>query len=164
MSREQRQPSATYLVRARAFAEAVDIGISIYDACPPSDEDGLSNLPSSTYARQSLDLARQALHPEPPFANLKSLAYLQDAFFTFWNESRGAHVARFWHTLAERGLPFAREDVIGRVLQRGRIRTVLEYEHVTDTMGASTQGKLSTTDQQRLSDMLDAYEKKARGA
>lgn len=126
-------------------------------------EDGLANPSSAQYARWVKGLARRALEPEPAFANLKSLAFLEDAFFTFWNESTGAHVRRFWHSIAERGLPFERKDIVGDVLLRGRIRTRIEYDHVTDGLVVLRQeGKISATEQRRLSAMLDEYEARSR--
>jgi hypothetical protein len=151
-----------YLTRARAFAEAVEVGIAAYAASPPPDEDGLSHLPSAAYARETRKLARKALDPEPPFANVASLAYLEAAFFTFWNESTGSHVQRFWIEIAKRELPFARKDVIGAVLRRGRIRTRIEYEHVVDGMVIlRQQRKISAAEERRLSEMIGEYKRRA---
>lgn len=162
----KRTPSSKYLARARAFADAVDIGITTYGAWPPPpDEHGLAHPSSVEYEHSSRELASQALDPEPPFANLKSLAYLEDAFFTFWNESSGAHVEPFWAAIAQRELPFQRKEVIGEVLRRGRIRTAIEYDHVQDSIVVLEQsGRISAGDARRLSEMLAQYESRsARG-
>jgi hypothetical protein len=105
-----KRPSPKYLARARAFAEAVDIGVELR-AAKGEGSDGT----------QELLWKEQALTPEPLFANLRSLAYLEDAFFTYWNEASGEHIERFWQRVRERGLPFQRRDVVGEILSRGRI-------------------------------------------
>jgi hypothetical protein len=144
----------TWQERVDAFVRAVDVGIAVYKECgPPPDEDGLPHPSVSAYARESRKLAKMAKDAGPPFANAKSLAYLEDAFFTFWNESHGRHVQKLWASVAERGLPYERNDVIGKAIKRGKIRTQIEYEHVTDA-----RPSVSGSTRRTLDDMLAAFE------
>src|SRR5688500_15679197 len=99
-----KEPSAKYLARARALADAIDLSIGIYAALPAAEQDAMMTA--------ALEHKKMALAPEPPFANLRSLAYLEDAFLTYWNEANGEHIERFWRLVAERRLPFQRKDVI----------------------------------------------------
>lgn len=146
-----KKPNAKYLARANAFAEAIDIGAAIAKTVPhvgSKDWEGLFKTP--------------ALAPEPAFATLKSLAYLEDAFFTYWNEASGAHIERFWQQVAERGLPFQRKELVRDVLARGRIRSEMEYQTIVDSWLILQQlGRLSAAEAQCLSDMLAAFERRA---
>jgi len=147
-----KQPSAKYLARAAAFAEAVDIGLAI-----------AGTLSEDISATQWEDTYRNpALAPEPPFANLRSLAYLEDAFFTYWNEASGEHIERFWQLLAERDLPFERKDIVRGVLSRGRINSDIEYQQVVDALVIQEEmGKISRAEAEKLSAMLGRFERRA---
>ena len=147
-------PSAKYLARARAFAQAVDLGIELYATLPAHERDAME--------RGSLEWKKMALAPEPPFASLQSLAYLEDAFFTYWNEASGEHIERFWQRVTAGGLPFERKDVVRDVLSRGRIRNDIEYQTITDSIVIHQQmGKISRAEADRLSEMLGQFEKRA---
>lgn len=147
-------PSAKYLARAGALAEAIDLSLEMYTALPARERDAMAS-----HAR---DCKTRALGPEPPFANLRSLAYLEDAFLTYWNEASGEHVERFWHLVEERGLPFQRKDVVRAVLSRGRINNDIEYQTITDSIAIQQQiGKISRAEADRLSQMLGLFEKRS---
>ena len=149
-----KKPSAKYLARAAAFAEAIDIGLAIAKSTPDRE-----------WADRWIDLCRTpALNPEPAFATLKSLAYLEEAFFTSWNEASGEHVERFWQQVAERGLPFQRKDLVREVLSRGRIRTEMEYQTIVDAWVILQQiGKVSQAEADSLSKMMEQFEQRAKG-
>ena len=145
-------PSAKYLARARALAEAIDLSIGLYAALPAHERGSMM--------KASLERNRMVLAPEPPFANLRSLAYLEDEFLTYWNEASGEHIERFWQLVAERDLPFRRKDVVREALSRGRINNDIEYQTITDSIVIQQQiGKISRAEADRLSKMLGQFEK-----
>jgi hypothetical protein len=145
-------PSAKYLARARALAEAIDLGIDLYAALPAEEGTSLS--------KASLEQKAMALSPEPAFANLRSLAYLEEAFFTYWNEAGGQHIDRFWQLVAERKLPFQRKDIVREVLRRGRIDSDIEYQATSDSIVIQQQtGKILPAEADRLSNMLARFDK-----
>ena len=147
-------PSAKYLVRTRALAEAMDLAIGLYAASPAHERDSMVEF--------ALERKKMVLAPEPPFANLRSLAYLEDEFLTYWNEASGEHVERFWQLVAERGLPFQRKDVVRTVLCRGRINSDSEYQTITDSLVIQQQiGTISRTEADRLSKMLGQFEQRS---
>lgn len=149
-----RGPSAKYLARARALADAIDLSIGLCAALPAHERDAM--------VKHALDCKKRALEPEPPFANPRSLAYLEDAFLTYWNEASGEHIERFWQLVAERRRPFQRKDVIREVLSRGRINNDIEYQTVTDSVVIQQQiGKISRAEADRLSKMLARFEARA---
>lgn len=141
-------PSAKYLARAHALVEALDIARALVSSMPRADRKG--------YATHLELTERMALDPAPAFAKLASLAYLESDFFTYWNESAGKHVERFWREVAKRKLPFERRDVIGDVLERGRIKTRIEYELAVDAVGV-----LGAAKARKLSKLIGDYEQRA---
>jgi hypothetical protein len=113
-------------------------------------------------AAGALEHKRMALEPELPFANLRSLAYLEDAFFTYWNEASGPHVELFWQRVEALGLPFQRRDAVREVLRRGSINNAIEHQAITDALVIRQQiGTLSPAEAKRLSKMLGAFEARA---
>ncbi|GAB3402853.1 hypothetical protein GCM10027569_09340 [Flindersiella endophytica] len=68
-------------------------------------------------------------------------------------------VDRFWHLVAEHGLPYQRKDHVAAVLARGRIGSRAEYEALKDNLVLLEQlGKLSSTDVEKLSRAIEKYE------
>lgn len=147
-------PSAKYVARARALTEAMDLAVELYAALPAYERDSMVG-----FARERKAMV---LTPEPPFANLRSLAYLEDEFFTYWNEAGGEHVERFWQLVVERSLPFQRKDVVRTVLTRGRINSDSEYQTITDSLVIQQEiGTISPVEADRLSRMLGQFEKRS---
>lgn len=151
---KREEPSAEYMARARALAEAVDIAVKVRGTLQDEFAD-------DALLFWRVQVKEKALAPEPPFANLESLADLEDALFTYWNEANGEHVERFWQLVAERGLPFQRRDVVREVLKRGHIKDDVERQHVTDGLVILRQtGKISREEANRLSMMLKQFEER----
>jgi hypothetical protein len=137
-------PSKAYVTRANALSEAVQIAVEIGPR-------GARRFHEATRA--------MALHPELGFATTSSLASLETAFFTYWNEAHGAHVEKFWREIARRRLPFRQRHVIREVLARGRITNRGDYDTVKDLI---SDEQLTAEQRRRLDSMLGAYEA-ARG-
>ena len=96
---------------------------------------------------------------------LSSLAYLEDAFFTYWNEASGEHIEGFWRRVAERNLPFQRKDIVREVLSRGRIRTEMEYQSIVDALAIQRQlERLSHDEAEHLNRMVGEFEQRANRA
>jgi len=149
-----KKPSGKYLARATAFAQAIDVGTAIAKTVPGSGWEEWNDL-----------FKRPALEPEPAFATLSSLAYLEDAFFTHWNDASGEHIESFWQRLAERGLPFQRKDIVREVLSRGRIRTEMEYQSIVDALAIQRQlERLSHDEAEHLNRMVGEFEQRANRA
>ncbi len=141
------KPSAKYVARARALAEAIDLAQEIRAATPHArDDEGL--------VLMELETKRMALDPEPPFANLKSLKHAEAMFFTYWGEGGGPEIEAFWRELERRKLPFQRVDTARAALDRGRIVDQVEYETVAD---AVSDERFSDAEKKKLGAMLDAY-------
>jgi len=153
---KRQEPSPAYKARARALAQAVDIAAVVRATATVQGEPQ-----SEMQDFERREIKAKALAPEPPFASLESLAYVEDAFFTYWNEASGDHVERFWRLVAEQGLPFKRRDVVREVLNRGRINDDIEYQQVTDGLVILQQiGKITAGEANRLSMMLREFEER----
>jgi hypothetical protein len=150
------KPSAKYMAKAKALARAIEIGMPLYSTS------GVEEDPRDTL-RTMMSWSDMALNPRPAFANLKSLAYLESAYFTYWNEAPcEAHVKMFWERVASEGLPFKRRDVVRELLERGRIRSDLEYEYANDLIPGHRQlGILTDDEETRIAGMIEAYENRA---
>ena len=158
-SKVKAKAKRTWQKQLDGFVQAVEIGIAVYRKypLPPVDDDGLPNASAAAYARESRELAKMAKHAEPPFANLKSLAYLEYQFFLLWNETHGRHVTKFWNEIAKHRLPYEAKDIIADVLARGKVRTRIEYEHVVDAMGGGPKSR-----DRQLSTLIAHYESRKK--
>ena len=134
-------PSSAYVLRAKAFAAAAEIAIQIGPR-------KMKRFFESTRA--------MALYPELGFATIASLSSLETEFFSYWNETRGAHAQRFWREVARHGLPFRQRNVIDEVLAHGRITNRGDYDTVTDLIG--DEGTITNARRKRLEAMLGRYE------
>jgi hypothetical protein len=135
-----RRLSKKYLARANALAAAVDIAA----VARPTGAEAFDTA-----------MKQMALHPELGFESLESLAFLETAFFTYWYEGAEPHVDEFWKLVAQHGLPYKRRDPVRDIIRRGRIRSDVEYELVTDGIGDE---RLSDSEKEQLGAMLEAYE------
>jgi hypothetical protein len=140
VKREPRGPSRRYRERAAALAAAIDVGD---DLAPPE------------IAATARAWRRMAIEPAIGQDTLHGLATLEEAFLTYWNEAAGEHVDRFWARIAERGLPFARTDLVRAVIERGGIRTAIEHDEVVALLAARrAQGTLAADDERELAAAL----------
>jgi hypothetical protein len=105
--------SRRYRERAAALAAAIDVGAEL--------------APQALVASAAL-WRRIAVEPAIGHDTMAGLAALEEAFFTYWNETDGEHVERFWARVAERGLPFTRSAPIRAMIERGGIRTAIERD------------------------------------
>jgi hypothetical protein len=144
------KPSSTYLSRAQALASAIEIAAAVRAAAPV---DGDAHM-----LEHEADLRDRALHPEPHFAKVASLKFLEQAFLTFWYESPDPRVRVFWSEVAKRGLPFRLRDVAREALARGRITSRLDHDAIIDLL---TDEGLSTDERTKLDAMLGAYASRA---
>lgn len=146
----------TYDEAAAALVRAIDIGEEVLTrASKVENRDDLVAFGKET--------RRMALSPEPAFRKVASLRYLEDAFFTYWNESAGKHIATFWKRIAEAGLPYRPRDIVREVLDRGRIRNRQEYDNVQDWMVVGEQeGRFTAAESETLSRLLGEYEGRGR--
>jgi hypothetical protein len=104
---------------------------------------------------------RMALHPEPKFRRLTSLKYLESDFFTFWNESRGTDIDKFWDKVLKSDLGYVRKDAIQNALKRKKIKTMQELDFIVDNLVVYEQtGRLNREQVIELNKYIGEFEKK----
>ncbi len=137
---------------------AIDIAIEAFqNECPanftPHHQEHFIN----TYKRWK----ESCLNPEDKFRNLGSLKYTIQDVFTFFQEGSGPTVEYFWNKLEKAGLDFKRENKLGKILKRGKVKNRVEYDYVTDMLVVAQQKEIVTElEAQRLSEMLGKFENK----
>ena len=112
--------SKKYKERFQAVLAAIEIAETVTENVHPP--------------RNYSQFRKTLFNASPKMRNLKSLAYLETAVFTEFNEGSGAYVEEFWLKVKEAGLPFERRDLLMKVLQRGRIVNDVEYELLVDRL------------------------------
>lgn len=106
---------------------------------------------------------QNAKYPEPKFRNLTSLKYLETAFFTFWNESEGVDVDKFWDKVYQSKLGYVRKDEIHDVLKRKKIKNIHEFDFITDNIVVYQQaGRLSQEQVIELNKYIGDFEQKSK--
>jgi hypothetical protein len=124
----------------------------------------LSEKEKQDYLSGSLDMQNVISNLEEKYKNKKSLAYLEDNFYTYWNESIGKYVEEFWKSLSNNNIGYKRKDILNDTLKRGRIKNIYEYNTIQDGLVVAFQEKKITQDEMvQLSSMLSRYEEKNRG-
>jgi hypothetical protein len=119
-------------------------------------------------AKPMLDFGTQvkhmALNPEPKFRRLVSLKYLESDFFTFWNESSGPDVDKFWTKVFESKLGYVKKDAIHNVLKRKKIKNIHEFDFITDNIVVYQRtGRLNQQQVIELNEYIGEFEKRKSG-
>jgi hypothetical protein len=147
-----------YETQAEQLAQAIDIATEAFKTYPPKDwsESNIQHV-----IKVHLDWKEMALNPKPAFKNKKSLAYLINDTFTYFQESSGKTVEYFWQEVVKHNLPFKRENKLSKILKRKRIKNDIEYDFITDVFVPYRQGGLITEDEVTLlNELLAQYEAK----
>lgn len=148
----------TYETESLNLAKACEIAIEALEKFPPSiwDEKTIRHV-LNCY----IDWKDKVLNPEPKFKNLGSLKYKINDVFTFFQEGSGDFVEYFWKEIKNKNLPYLREDKLEKILKRGKIKNLIEFNYVTDTIiPAEQENKITHEDFKVLSEMLSIFENK----
>ncbi len=92
----------------------------------------------------------QILNAEPKFRNMRSLKYDEDKVFAPFHEGSGSHVEYFWSKIKEQNLPFKRENKLGKILKRKKIKDDIEYDFVVDVLVPYMQEGLISEEEANL--------------
>jgi hypothetical protein len=134
-----RPPSVKFLARADAFLAAQEI----------ADRTATAQWRQAWAPIVSHDLELIAIGSVRTMAQLK---YLEDAFFTDWNEAPLNETRAFWEEVARADLPYTRRDLLAEIFESGRITSRTHYEHAVDVLVVAVQeGVISDADGDRLS-------------
>jgi hypothetical protein len=120
-----------YLQAATNLVKAIDIAIESLHKHPPKVWDDKTINHFMNFYTECKD---RVINPEPQFRNLKSFKYVYEDVFTLFQESAGEDVNYFWDKIKEQGLPYKRENKLGKILKRKKIKDDIEYDFVIDVL------------------------------
>ena len=117
--------------QANDLAKAIDIAVSAIQKFPYKDWSEANILHIiNTYNSWKED----ALSPEPKYKNVKSLSYVVDSAFTWFDEGSGEGVDYFWENIKLANLPYKRKNKLASVLKRQKIKNQTEYDFIVDVI------------------------------
>lgn len=120
-----------YTEQALDLAKAIDIAVSSIQKFPYKDWSEANILHIiNTYNSWKED----ALNPEPKYKNVKSLSYVVDSVFIWFDEASGEGVDYFWESIKLANLPYKRKNKLGSVLKRQKIKNQIEYDFIVDVI------------------------------
>jgi hypothetical protein len=125
------------------LCKAIDIAVSVLQEYPPK-EFNTSHI--ANFVNTYLDFKNRAENPEPQFQNLKSLNYIINDVFIYFQEGSGDAVNAFWNKIKELNLPFKRENKLAKILKRKKINNKIEFDFIIDVLVPYQQEKLIDKD------------------
>ena len=100
-----------------------------------------------------------ALNPEPKFRKIVSLNYIINDVFIIFQESSGKDVDYFWKQIEKQNLGYIREDKLGKIMKRGKINNLIEYEYAIDIIVVAEQEKrITVSEAEKLAKMIGVFE------
>lgn len=136
-----------YKEKAKNLSQAIDIAIATIQEIPPK---GFNKSHIEQFIDTYLDAKNKAINPEPQFANTKSLKYIIDEVFTYFQEASGETVNVFWKRINENELPYKRKNKLAKIFKRKKIKNKTEYDFVIDVILPYQQEGLINEDEVSL--------------
>lgn len=147
-----KRPTAEFLARVDAFLAAHEIALAIVSKrVRHGDWENMTHRALWLFDVESIRRGH--------VRTVAQLKFLEQAFFTEWNEGSPRNTMVFWRKIARAGLPYERRDLLAEILERGRITSREHYEFAVDAIGiAEDERGLSAAEVDALGRMIDAYE------
>lgn len=147
-----------YKIRSQELIQAIEIAVDAFQKVPPEDFNSGDVASICTSYREMKGMIEDA---EKHFQNLESLRYTEDAVFTYFQEAHGNCVNEFWKMIKAAELPFQRENKLGKLMKRGRIKDHIEYDFVIDVLVPYQEdGLVSEEDVKLLNQWIAEFEEK----
>jgi hypothetical protein len=151
--------SKKYTEAALNLSKAAKIAIESLKKYPHNECDASFNFTLNCY----IGFESSIINPKPIYRNLRSLKYLEEDIFTWFQEGSGKDVEEFWRRIKEEGLPYKRKDKMQKILKRKKIINDIEYDFVTDVIVPYQQeGMITEEEVILLNTYLGDFEKKAK--
>lgn len=150
----------SYQNEVEKLFKAIDLSIEAYNKYPPKDwtPDIVKTVTTHLEGHKN-----RILNAEKKFQTLRSLKYDIDAVFTFFQEGSGEAVAYFWKRIEEEGLDYERVNKLEKILNRGKIKEIVEYDYVIDIMLVAEQKQWITVEElKKLNQLIGEYESKRK--
>ncbi len=145
-----------YESQSLKLSKAIDLAISAIKKFPPRDwtKENLNQF-ITVYSKAKED----ALNPETKFKNLRSLKYIENDVFIYFQEATGEAVEYFWKEVKNYNLDYARVDKLSKILKRGKIKSKSDYDYVTDVFTAAFQeNRITQVEFAQLSAIIGEFE------
>ena len=120
-----------YLDGVVNLCKAIDIAIESFQKYPPKIWDDKT---TNHFINLYKEWKEERLNAELKFRNISSLKYDYLNVFTIFQESAGDGVNYFWNKIKEHNLPYKRENKLGKILKRQKIKNDKEYDFLIDVM------------------------------
>ncbi|MBP1223635.1 hypothetical protein [Flavobacterium sp. 1355] len=140
-----------YVEKANNLLKVIDIAIEVIKEFPPKD---FNSNHIETFVNGYLEFKNRIENAEAQYKNLKSLSYVENDLFTYFQEGNGKAVNEFWIKVREHNLPFKRINKLPKILKRKKIKNRIEYDYITDVILPFKQEKIITDDQVNLLESL----------
>ncbi len=138
------------------MARAIDIAIESLSKYPPV---GFNEAHVNQFINVYKDYKASVLNPLPQYKKLASLKYIINDILTFFQESKGEAVEYFWEKVNEENLGYKREDKLRKILNRGKIRSRIEYELAVDSIVAAEEvGRITIEEACLLGKIIGEFE------
>lgn len=150
----------SYDIEALKLVKAIEIAIESYTSYPP-EFFTKENIEQTVGIHQ--DWKNSILNRESKFRNMASLKYDIQNVFTFFQEGHGRTVEFFWERLAKEDLGYQREDKLRKIIENNKIKNLIEYNLVIDSILAAEQlGRITRTESIQLSNLIGEFESRKK--
>lgn len=150
----------SYEEEAIKLSKAIDIAIESFEKYP-------REIWTKETQAHIIDCYREwkekALNPKSEFRKVVSLNYIINDVFTVFQESEGKDVEYFWKQIKANNLDYVREDKLGEIIKRGKIKNRIEFEYVTDLIVVAEQEtRITRSEAEKLAGMIGEFELNSR--
>lgn len=150
----------SYDIEVLKLVRAIEIAIESYTSYPP-EFFTKENIEQIVGIHQ--DWKNSILNRESKFRNMASLKYDIQNVFTFFQEGQGRTVEFFWERLAKEDLGYQREDKLRKIIENNKIKNLIEYNLVIDSILAAEQlGRITRTESIQLSNLIGEFESRKK--
>ncbi|WP_166921246.1 hypothetical protein [Flavobacterium poyangense] len=146
-----------YIVAKEAIIKVIDIAIYCFKNYTPKDWDVIT---FESFIKVYSECKEDVLNPEPQYDNLKSLKYVINDVFIYFQESSGNCVEEFWKEIKKQNLPYKRENKMVKILKRKKINSIQEYDFVIDVLVPYQQeGLINSSEVTLLNELIGRFER-----
>ncbi|KLT69476.1 hypothetical protein [Flavobacterium sp. ABG] len=147
----------SYINAKNAISKVIDIAIYCFRNYTPNEWDTKT---SDVFVEAYLECRERALNPEPRYETLKSLKYVINDVFIYFQEGGGNCVEEFWKEIKKQNLPYKRENKMLKILKRKKINNIREYDFVIDVIVPYQQeGLINSEEVVLLNELIGKFER-----
>jgi hypothetical protein len=147
----------SYINAKNAISKVIDIAIYCVENYTPKEWDIITY---ESFIKVYSECKEGVLNPEPRYDNLKSLKYVINDVFIYFQEGGGNCVEEFWKEIKKQNLPYKRENKVVKILKRKKINNIREYDFVIDVIVPYQQeGLINSEEVVLLNELIGKFER-----